>query len=71
MIVPTADTVRYTYLLDTLVRANKPVLLTGFTGVGKSVITNHLLAKIGEERKNVSGGSAPPGAASDIHFTIK
>lgn len=32
MIVPTADTVRYTYLLDTLVRANRPILLTGLTG---------------------------------------
>jgi hypothetical protein len=33
MVVSTADTVRYTYLLETLVRANKPVLLTGLTGI--------------------------------------
>lgn len=33
MIVPTADTIKYTFILETLIRANKPVLLTGLTGM--------------------------------------
>jgi dynein heavy chain len=47
IIVPTVDTVRYTYLLDKMVKANIPVLLCGNTGTGKTsyvkeVITNKL-----------------------------
>jgi dynein heavy chain len=45
MIVPTVDTLRYTYLLERLVAVNKPVLFTGGTGVGKSIIINDLLRK--------------------------
>lgn len=36
MLVPTVDTIRYTWLLDTLVKAGKQPLFVGPTGTGKS-----------------------------------
>ena len=43
LIIPTKDSICYTYLLDILVRNNKHVLMTGPTGTGKTVnILGHL-----------------------------
>ena len=38
LVVPTRDTVRYAFLLRTAIKVNKPVFITGGTGVGKTVI---------------------------------
>ncbi|KAM6202366.1 dynein axonemal heavy chain 6 [Rhynchocyon petersi] len=46
MLVPTADTVRFGYLMEKLLAVKHSVLFTGVTGVGKSVIAKGLLNKI-------------------------
>lgn len=38
ILVPTVDTVRYSYIAKNLIRYQKPILFSGQTGVGKSVI---------------------------------
>ena len=45
MIIPTMDTVRYTYLLKTLVENKMHVLMTGPTGTGKTVNVNRWLSR--------------------------
>ena len=49
MLVPTIDTVRYGYLMEKLLNANRSVLFTGETGVGKSVIARSLLLTVSEK----------------------
>lgn len=41
--VPTSDTVKYKYILSLLMFNGYNVLLTGETGVGKSVVTKDFL----------------------------
>lgn len=41
--MPTTDTVKYKYILNTLMLNGYNVLITGETGVGKSVITKDFL----------------------------
>ncbi|KAG7211512.1 hypothetical protein KM043_010780 [Ampulex compressa] len=43
ILVPTIDTIRFGYIMQKLIERNKPVLFTGATGVGKSVITKVVL----------------------------
>ncbi|KAL0221591.1 hypothetical protein RCL1_001445 [Eukaryota sp. TZLM3-RCL] len=43
IIVETSDTIRYSYLLETLIKAKKPVLFTGPTGTSKTVIMQRVL----------------------------
>ncbi|XP_054635035.1 dynein axonemal heavy chain 6 isoform X2 [Dunckerocampus dactyliophorus] len=49
MLVPTADTVRYGYLMEKLLSVRHSILFTGSTGVGKSVIARGLLNSIQEK----------------------
>ena len=39
ILVPTTDTVKYKFMLETLVSRGYHTLITGETGVGKSVIS--------------------------------
>jgi dynein heavy chain len=43
--VETMDTMRYTFLIDQLVRRNMPVILLGGTGTGKTSIVKGYLAR--------------------------
>jgi len=46
IVVPTADSVRLTYLMDLLVRNSKPVMLVGSAGTGKTVLVSDYLASL-------------------------
>ena len=46
IIVPTADTYKFGYIINKLMSGGFNVLLTGETGVGKSIIMNEFLMKI-------------------------
>mmetsp|Transcript_39705 Transcript_39705/g.74534 ORF Transcript_39705/g.74534 Transcript_39705/m.74534 type:complete len:1860 (+) Transcript_39705:1-5580(+) len=50
MLVPTMDTVRYSFLLEILLEVEKAVLFTGDTGVGKSVIISDSLSRFTEPK---------------------
>ncbi|CAI9736985.1 dynein axonemal heavy chain 6-like [Octopus vulgaris] len=54
IVVQTVDTVRYGYLLQKFLCIKHPVLLTGDTGVGKSLIAHGLLNKMAK-----NGGYVP------------
>lgn len=49
MLVPTMDTVRYSSLLENLFSIEKPVFITGCTGIGKSVIVQSKLNSLREQ----------------------
>lgn len=49
LVVPTTDTVRFSYLAETLLRSMRPVFFTGVTGTGKSVIVSDLLRRLQHE----------------------
>jgi dynein heavy chain, axonemal len=49
LVVPTIDTVTIEHLLSLLYLKNKPILLTGETGVGKSVIVSAFISKMNAE----------------------
>lgn len=44
--VPTVDSVRYNFLLDTLIRVKRPVLLTGPVGTGKTSVAQKVLESL-------------------------
>ncbi len=43
LVVPTVDTTRFTFALETLININKRVFFTGNTGVGKSIVIQKFL----------------------------
>jgi dynein heavy chain len=50
LLVPNVDTTRFSFLLERCLEVDKSLLLTGGTGVGKSVIIVDYLAKHAEEK---------------------
>lgn len=53
MVVPTAETVRFSYLLETCLDVGRSVLFTGVTGVGKSVIIGAALQSLAAKGANL------------------
>jgi len=53
IMVPTVDSVRYNFLLDTLIRAKRPVLLTGPVGTGKTSVAQKVLESLDPKVWNV------------------
>ncbi|KAG5894356.1 hypothetical protein JTB14_031917 [Gonioctena quinquepunctata] len=53
IIVPTVDTVRYQFLIDSLLTNGHPVLLTGPVGTGKTSIAQLALGDLDSEKYNV------------------
>lgn len=50
MLVPTVDTVRFSYLLECYLDVQRSVLFTGVTGVGKSIISTAALEQMCEHK---------------------
>jgi len=50
ILVPTMNTVRYSYLLDLCLSIKKHVFFTGETGVGKSVLIQNYISKNREKK---------------------
>lgn len=59
ILVATAETVKYTHFIDTLLQGERNVLCIGETGVGKSVIVLDYLKNASVDRKPLPGLPAP------------
>lgn len=53
MIIPTADTVRYIFLLNHNIKLEKATLYCGPTGTGKTIYIKNLLNKLPREEYSV------------------
>jgi dynein heavy chain len=42
-LVPTVDTIKYSNIIEQMLNVEKPLILTGESGVGKSVLVKNLL----------------------------
>ncbi|XP_019625905.1 PREDICTED: LOW QUALITY PROTEIN: dynein heavy chain 6, axonemal-like [Branchiostoma belcheri] len=56
-LIPTVDTVRYSFLMALLLLHKNPILLTGDSGVGKSAIVQDMLSRLTKD-----GGTATKGS---------
>eukprot|EP00770_Monocercomonoides_exilis_P008083 MONOS_8041.1-p1 / transcript=MONOS_8041.1 / gene=MONOS_8041 / organism=Monocercomonoides_exilis_PA203 / gene_product=dynein haevy chain 9, inner dynein arm 5 / transcript_product=dynein haevy chain 9, inner dynein arm 5 / location=Mono_scaffold00292:32264-47119(-) / protein_length=4951 / sequence_SO=supercontig / SO=protein_coding / is_pseudo=false len=52
ILVPTIDTVRYLFLTSMLIDVTKPVMVTGETGVGKSIIVSSIFSESSNTEKS-------------------
>ena len=57
MLIPTIDSVQYSFIISLLALNNKPVLVTGDTGVGKSALLRDVLSRLAQE----GGAGTNPG----------
>ncbi|XP_066933177.1 dynein axonemal heavy chain 2-like [Clytia hemisphaerica] len=53
IMVPTVDSVRYNFLLDTLIKVKRPVLMTGPVGTGKTSVAQKVLENLDNKVWNV------------------
>lgn len=58
MVVPTADTVRFSYLLETCLNVGRSALFVGGTGVGKSVIIGAALQSMAVKSGGLSADTS-------------
>ena len=56
-LIPTLDSVQYSFIVGLLALNNTPILLTGDTGVGKSALLNDVLNRLSQE----GGAGVSPG----------
>ena len=48
LLVPTSETVRFSFILEKLISVEKSIYVTGATGTGKSVLVSNTLREIKE-----------------------
>ena len=53
LVVPTVDTVRYQYLVSTLIKSFNPVMMVGPVGTGKTSVIDSTLNKVDSKSYNV------------------
>jgi dynein heavy chain len=53
LLVPTVDTIKYSNVIEQMLDIEKPLIVTGESGVGKSVLVKNLLVDL-KERKSMS-----------------
>lgn len=53
ILVPTVDTLRYDFLVHHLIQVERPVLLVGPVGTGKTSVAQGVLGKLDPQRFNV------------------
>lgn len=51
--VPTVDSVRYQYVVNTLIKAKRPILMTGPVGTGKTSVMQSALENLNVKKWNV------------------
>jgi dynein heavy chain len=49
LMVPTQDTTKHAYILETLLFVERPIFFTGSSGVGKSVVISNLISQMKEK----------------------
>ena len=49
LMVPTTDTTKYAFIMETLLAIERPLFFTGNSGVGKSVVIANLLSQLKEK----------------------
>lgn len=49
LMVPTQDTTKHSFILETLLAVERPIFFTGSSGVGKSAVISNLIAQMKEK----------------------
>ena len=68
-IVPTVDMVRYQFLMSSLINAQKPVMLVGPVGTGKTSVAESTLGRLDTKSYNVLGVNMSAQVRRDHDFS--